>query len=92
MARVAMEEFTDKEVARVYFAARLAEAELVEFELEQNNIDYAVEVEPYRAMAVFWVSEYKGAAFYVLAEQADFCRRTLSEAGLTTGIMKEEFS
>ena len=87
MARVPIEEFTEKEVARVYFAAKLAEAERVEFELEKNNIDYAVEVEPYRATAVFWVSEYKGAAFYVLAAQADFCRRILAEAGLTVGLM-----
>lgn len=91
MARVALEEFNDQEVARIYFAAKLSEAEEVEMELQQNNIDYAVEVEPYRAMAVFWVSEYKGAAFYVPAAQADFCRRILAEAGLKAGLMEEKF-
>ena len=92
MARVAIEDFADNEVARVYFAAKLSEAERVEVELEQNNIDYAVEVEPYRATAVFWVSEYKGAAFYVLAAKADACRGILAAAGLTAGLLDEEFS
>jgi hypothetical protein len=91
MARIAIDDFGDKEIGRVYFAARLTEAELVESELSKHNIDYAVEVEPYVATAVFWISEYKGAAFYVISGQLDFCRRVLHEAGLTTGLLEEEF-
>ena len=87
MAIIAIDDFADKEVARVYFASRLTEAELVEAELDKHKIDYAVEVEPYLATAVFWVSEYKGAAFYVLAEQVKFCRRILKESGLTAGLV-----
>jgi len=82
MGRVALDDFEDEELARIYFAARLAEAKLVEAELDRHNIDYAVEVESYLATAVFWVSEYRGAAFYVLAGQACFCRKVLREAGL----------
>ncbi len=92
MARIAIEDFGDKEVARIYFAVKLSEAELVEAELDKNEIDYAVEVEPYRGTAVFWVSEYKGAAFYVTAAKGDDCRRILSAAGLTKGLMEGDSS
>jgi hypothetical protein len=34
--------------------------------------------------------EYGRAAFYVLAGQADFCRRVLAEAGLSTGILDDD--
>ena len=91
MARIAIEDFADKDIARVYFAARFAEALLVETEFEKNSIDYAVEVEPYLASAVFWVSQYYGAAFYVITGQVTYCRKVLREAGLTAGLMEEEF-
>ena len=90
MARIALEDFNDKEIARVYLAARLAEAQLVEAELNKQNIDYAVEVESYLAGAVFWVSEYRGAAFYVQADRADFCSGTLRAAGLIAGLLDKE--
>ena len=92
MPRIAIDDFGEEEIARVYFAARLAEAELVEAELNKHSIDYAVEVEPYVASAVFWLSEYTGAAFYVIYGQVDFCRTILREAGLTAGLLDEEFS
>jgi hypothetical protein len=88
MARVAPEDFADKEVARVYLAGELAEARRVEEILTANGVDYAVEIEPYVRMSIF-SSEYAGAAFYVLAGQADFCKRTLFEAGLRAGIEDE---
>lgn len=91
MSRVAIEDFNDEEVARVYLAARLGEAQLVEAELDKNKIDYAVEVEPYLANAVFWVSEYHGAAFYVRAANAEFCGQILRAAGLTAGLLEKEF-
>jgi hypothetical protein len=90
MARVAIDDFGDKEIARIYLAARLAEAQRVEAELDRHGIAYAVEVERYRATVVFWISEYAGAAFYVLSGQADFCRRVLLEAGLGAGLMENE--
>jgi hypothetical protein len=91
VARIAIDDFGDKEIARIYFAARLSEAQLVENELNKHNIEYAVEVEAYLASAVFWLSEHKGAAFYVITGQADFCARVLNEAGLTAGLLEKEF-
>jgi hypothetical protein len=85
-----MDDFGDKQVARIYLAARLGEAQRVETELSNHGIDYAVEVEPYMATAVFWVSEYAGAAFYIAAEQADICDRVLREAGLVSGLMEKQ--
>jgi hypothetical protein len=86
-----MKDFYDKDVARIYLAARLAESLLVESELDKHNVDYAVEVEAYFAGAVFWVSEYRGAAFYVAATQADFCGGILHAAGLKSGLLDKEF-
>lgn len=91
MPRVAIEDFNDEEVARIYLAAKFAEAEGVESELNRHDIDYAVEVESYRASAVFWVSERKGAAFYVRASAADFCCELLRSANLTAGLLEKDF-
>ena len=89
MARVAIDDFGDKEVVRIYLAARLSEAQGVEAELTTHSIDYAVEVEPYWATVVLWVSEYAGAAFYVIADQADLCCNILRQAGICAGLMEE---
>jgi hypothetical protein len=88
MARVALDDFGEREVSRIYLAAELTEAKKVEHLLSANEIDYAVEVEPYVRMSIF-SSEYAGAAFYVLTEQAEFCKRALFEAGLKIGIQDE---
>jgi hypothetical protein len=88
MARVTLDDFADKEVARIYLAGELTEAKRVEQILSVNGINYAVEVEPYVRLSVF-SSEYAGAAFYVLSGQADFCKRALFEAGLKVGIEDE---
>jgi len=90
MPRIALEDFNDEEVARVYLAARLAEAQLVEAELNKQNIDYAIEVESYLAGALFWVSEYRGAAFYVHADQAELCCGILRAAHLIAGLLDKE--
>jgi len=89
MSRVAIDEFGDREIARIYLAARLAEAQRVEAELNKHNIEYAVEVDNDAATAVFWISEYAGAAFYVPAEQAELCCKILREARLSTGLMEK---
>lgn len=90
MARVAMDDFGDKEIARIYLAARFAEAQMVEAELTDHNIEYAIEVENYAATVVFWISEYAGAAFYVPAEQVELCCQILQGAGLTAGLMEKQ--
>jgi hypothetical protein len=89
MSRVAIDEFGDREIARIDLAARLAEAQRVEAELNKHNIEYAVEVESYAVTAVLWISEYAGAAFYVPAEQVDRCCGILRQVGLCAGLMEE---
>ncbi len=89
MARVAFDDFGDKEVARIYLAGELAEAKRVE-EVSENGIEYAVEVEPYTSLSFFsFSSEYKAAAFYVVLGQAGFCKQVLLDAGLKVGIQEE---
>ena len=89
MVRIALDDFTDKDVARIYLAGRLAEAKRVEEILSANGINYAVEVERYVTLS-FFSSEYSGAAFYVISGQADFCKRALIEAGLKAGLQDDQ--
>ena len=91
MARVTEIEFTDKEIVGVYLAARLSEARLIEEELDRHNVDYLIEVEPYLSGTSFGVREYKGAAFYVTAGIAEFCRKQLREKGFRSGLVDDEF-
>ena len=53
MVQVTLDDFSDKEVARIYLAGELAEAKRVEEILSANGINYAVEVEPYVRLSVF---------------------------------------
>jgi hypothetical protein len=90
MARVTLDDFGDKEVTRIYLAGELAEAKRVEEVLSANGIHYAVTVEPYMTLSFLsFPSEYKGAAFYVVLGQAQFCKRALLEAGLKVGLQDE---
>jgi len=86
MARVAIEDFSDREITRIYIAQNIKEATQVEQMLSKQNIDYAIELESYFQITLF-SSEYVGAVFYVLADQADFCREVLESAGLSAGIV-----
>ena len=91
MAKVEIESFEEKEVARVYIAERLREAKRVESTLSEHGVDYAVEVEPfYKLLLGFIPCEYSGAAFYVLSGQAPFARQALEVAGLKAGLVDEE--
>ena len=90
MARVDFEDFAEKEVARIYIAGRLTEAESVEKTLTSNGIDYAVEVEPFRTyMFRMFPTLYGGAAFYVVSGQDQLSRRVLLDAALDVGIVDE---
>lgn len=83
--------FDDKKVAMVYIAGRLKEGKRVEAVLSANAIDYAVDIEPFesRVLGILPV-EYEGVGFYVLSEQADFCRSVLRAAGLLQGLVEED--
>ncbi|MFI5395835.1 MAG: hypothetical protein ACHQ9S_09910 [Candidatus Binatia bacterium] len=90
MALVNPEIFDDKEVAMVYVAGRLNEGKRVEQVLSDNAIDYAVDIEPFqgRLLGILPV-EYEGIGFYVLSDQAEFCRRVLRAADLVQGLVEE---
>ena len=91
MPRIAIEDFGEQEIARIYLAARFAEAQLVEEALNRHGVEFAVEVEAYRGSVLLWYSEHKGAAFYVRANQAEHCGDLLRGAGLTAGLLETEF-
>jgi hypothetical protein len=92
MARLEFARFLDKEVSRVYIAGGLEEARRVEGILTGHGIDYAVDVEPYHkpVCALFSLSVYAGAAFFVLSTHASFARSILLAAGLKAGIQDDE--
>jgi hypothetical protein len=91
MALVQPEDFGETEVARVYIAGRLPEAQEVERVLSSNGVDYFVEIEPFQVMLLgFLPTEHKGLAFYVAANNAELSCRALLEAGLTQGLVEEQ--
>jgi hypothetical protein len=91
MPRLELEQFAGRELARVYIAGRVSEAEAVESVLTRNDIDYTVDLEPYLAPGLgLFTSEYPGVAFYVPAGQAAVVRTLLVSQGLKQGIADEE--
>lgn len=88
MALVDPDRFDDDELTMIYIAGRLSESKRVEQVLSDNAIDYTVDGEPFesRILGIIPV-QYEGIAFYVLTEQADFCRRALHDAGLIEGLV-----
>ena len=65
MPRIEIEDFSDKNISRIFMAASIKEAEFVEDILTQDGIDYSVSLEPF-VQGVF-ASERNGIAFYVLS-------------------------
>ncbi len=90
MSRIELEDFSDKDISRIFIAASVKEAELVEKILTQNGIDYAISLEPYTRL--FFGTERNGLAFYVLSFQEQYCRELLSSRGLTLGLTPEDES
>ncbi len=90
MARLDFEDFLDTEVTRVYLAGDLSEAARVEKTLTVQSLDYMVVVEPYSKLLLgFFPSDYAGAGFYVLPDQAALARAVLLSAGLKAGIEEQ---
>ena len=88
MGQIEIENFSDKDVSRIFIAASIKEAEAAEDILTQNGIDYAISLEPYTRM--FFGTEREGVAFYVLSGQATHCRNLLASRGLSQGLIIEE--
>jgi hypothetical protein len=78
MAPIDPDELLDAE--RIYLAASLREAREVEALLTAQGVTYAVEVEELGRTTLFG-SVRHGAAFYVTAAQAAFCRSLLEREG-----------
>jgi len=68
------------ELELVYIAGALKEAQKIESILDQEGIDYTIQVEQYRAGIIF-ASVRAGAFFYVVPESAARCRETLERHG-----------
>jgi hypothetical protein len=90
MARFAIEDLSERDITAVFVAGSLEEARLAEELLTVNQVDYAVQVEPYYGPGPFFMSEYRGAAFYVPVGFAVFCRGLLAEHGLKGGLLETE--
>ncbi len=83
--------FDGKDVAVIYIAGRLPEGKRVEQVLSEHAIDYAVDVEPFETSVLGILPvQYEGVGFYVLSEQAEFCRGVLREAGLLQGLIEAD--
>lgn len=86
MAYVDAEVLQDPE--RVFLARTLRQARQVEELLTHAGVDYAVHVEPYSRSLLFGTVRY-GAAFYVTAAQAAYCREQLATAGFAKGVVED---
>ena len=73
-------EYDGQEVELVYIAASLGEAHRIESILDNQGIDYTIEVEHYRSGIIF-ASVRAGAFFYVALESAGRSRETLKQFG-----------
>lgn len=87
MGRIEPEDLRDPE--RIYIAGSLRVALDVEEELTTAGVDYAVQVEPFGRSLLFGTLRM-GAAFYVTAGQAAYCREQLMAAGLGGGVVEAQ--
>lgn len=75
MARLHFEVFAEKELARIYIAGRVSEAEGVQSALTRHGSDCAVDIEAFLTPGLgLFTLEYSGVAFYVLSGRAAFAR------------------
>ena len=89
MSRVVAAQFEGKQISRVYIAATTYEAKQIEEILTSEKIDYFIEIESFMAGALSGTPA-QGAAFYVLAGQAQYCGRHLIDCGFPTGVTTED--
>jgi hypothetical protein len=77
----------DRELARVFIAATLAEARQAEDVLNAHDVTYAVVAEPIGR--TLFGSPRNAAVFYVAAADADTCASVLVHHGLEHGVVTE---
>lgn len=90
MARIEIDEFSGKEIARIFIAAKIREAERAEKLLTERDVSYAVQIEEFFGGGFLSGGARKGAAFYILSSQRDFCKGLFFENGLKDGWIDEE--
>ena len=76
------------EPEQVYLAPTLGEARRIEELLTARGVNYATQVEVLGRTTLFGSLRH-GAAFYVTAAQAEYCREALAEAGFSSGIIRD---
>jgi len=92
MSHIELEDFKDREIKRIYMAGSQDEARRVEDLLNNEEIDYAIALEPYTTAIglIMPTSQKHGVAFYVLAGQSDYSRNILVSNGLRSGIIDDD--
>lgn len=80
MARLDPAAFDGKEVERVFVGMSMRDCSRVEAVLTAASVDYIVEVEQIDAGP--FAGTLNAAVFYVLAGQAEYCKRHLESEGL----------
>jgi hypothetical protein len=76
---------SDSSYEPIFIAANVREADFVESVLEDEGIEFTQRLEPF--MRETSSVCYQGVLFEVLAGQAEYCRRVLTEKGLERGIL-----
>lgn len=86
MGRIEFDKFSNPEIIRIYIAKNVKEAEKIEKLLTDNDIDYAISLEPFLPPSLLQ-SERMGAAFYVQSAQETLCRQLITDGGLRAGLI-----
>ncbi|MEW6601101.1 MAG: hypothetical protein AB1499_09030 [Nitrospirota bacterium] len=92
MAQIEFEDFENKEIERVFMAGNQEEAMRVEELLNDEEIDYAIALEPFTTVMglIMPTSQKQGITFYVIAGQSDYCRNIFKSNGLKAGIINDD--
>jgi hypothetical protein len=85
MARIEIEDFSDKDISRIFIARNIREAETAETLLHENGISYTIQMEEFVGPGLFTIGAKNGLAFYVLSGQRDFCRDLFFRNDLKSG-------
>ena len=90
MARVPMESFEEgTELVRVYLAAKLDEARLVEEVLGAEGVEFAVEVEEYASPTALGSNQARrGAGFWIREGELDRAADALERGGHLAGLVE----
>ena len=78
--RLNPQQYDGQELDLIYIAASVDEGQRVEASLDEQGIDYTIQVEQYRSGVIF-ASVRAGAFFYVLPELAGRSREALEQRG-----------